>query len=113
RDAVWLSFAPRCGGGEDYELYLRISRDRPVSRYHDVVAEYRLHAASMSRNAVRMLGSVVSIVRSHRAFVRGNALREAALQSGVRAWREVYVPSLLAELVARRRQLGATASLKR
>jgi asparagine synthase (glutamine-hydrolysing) len=113
RELGGFDCSPRCWGCEDYELYLRISRDRPVSRYHDVVAEYRLHAASMSRNTVRMLGSVVSIVRSHRASVRGDALRESALQSGLRAWREVYVPSLLAELVARRRQLGATAALKR
>jgi glycosyltransferase involved in cell wall biosynthesis len=100
----------RCGtrfwGCEDYELYLRLSRQFAVARHVDVIAEYRIHSASMSHNRFRMMSSVVATLESQRAVIGKAANRREALDRGLRAWRSLFVPTLLAELVARRRQLG-------
>ncbi|HXH06722.1 MAG TPA: glycosyltransferase, partial [Vicinamibacterales bacterium] len=51
-----------CGGfpagldaAADYALYLRLAARYPVAEHDEVVAEYRHHAGSMSRDAGRML----------------------------------------------------------
>ena len=42
-------------GAEDYELYLRIARHSELILHESVVAEYRLHNDSLSRDGERMM----------------------------------------------------------
>src|SRR5262249_54401346 len=67
---------------EDYDLYLRITRRLPVRTHHEVVAEYRVHRASMSRNFGRMLRATVKILGSQREYLNGDPILEAACESG-------------------------------
>lgn len=48
-------FDPALRRCEDYELYLRITRDHRIASHNGVVALYRLHGSNMSLDAVEML----------------------------------------------------------
>jgi asparagine synthase (glutamine-hydrolysing) len=102
RQAGGFDGSTRYWGCEDYELYLRLARQSTVTRYHEVVAEYRHHRGSMSRDALRMLSSLMAVLDAQRDAVRGTPPRRSALAEGRRAWRNSYVPSVLVDLVARR-----------
>ncbi len=46
-----MRFNPAVDAAADYELYLRLVRHFPIHGHAAIVAEYRVHRASMSRNA--------------------------------------------------------------
>jgi glycosyltransferase involved in cell wall biosynthesis len=75
---------------EDYELYLRITRSHPVSSHGNVVAEYRQHRESMSRNAARMLVHALKVLRSQEIFVTRRPADYAAYRRGLWFWRNWY-----------------------
>jgi glycosyltransferase involved in cell wall biosynthesis len=75
---------------EDYDLYLRIARDLPVSRHEHVVAEYREHGTNMSNDPERMLRTVTTVLARQRDAVKGNALLEGALRIGLNRYRKQY-----------------------
>ena len=83
---------------EDYDLYLRIARIAPVYCHDKVVAEYRQHAANMSKNRALMLKSAVSRVQSQRKYVRKDARRQEAYKNGVRFWQAYFGDGLVAEV---------------
>jgi asparagine synthase (glutamine-hydrolysing) len=100
-----FSTSPRFRGCEDYALYLELARRFSVMRHMQVVAEYRLHSASMSTNLPRMLASVISILRAQRRWVANDARRRAARREGLDAWRRHYVHRIAIEIMARGSQL--------
>ena len=69
---------------EDYDLYLRIARRFPIYSHEKLVAEYRRHGASMSRNPALMLSTSVAVLRSQRQYVRGHKQYKEAYKAGVR-----------------------------
>jgi glycosyltransferase involved in cell wall biosynthesis len=77
-------------GCEDYDLYLRIARTFSVYCHGTVVAEYRRHGASMSKNPVLMLRGTLSILRSQREYVRENKKYEEAIGRGIEAAQGSY-----------------------
>jgi len=85
---------------EDYDLYLRITRRLPVRTHHEVVAEYRVHRASMSRNFGRMLRATVKILGSQREYLNGDPILEAACESGIRSYRNLYGLRLISQIAA-------------
>jgi glycosyltransferase involved in cell wall biosynthesis len=92
------TFDPALDAVADYELYLRIARLYPLCYHGRLVAEYRLHAASMSRDAALMLQGVLTVMRAQRAFVRGLPSLERAYELGLRSWREFYGEQLVEEI---------------
>ena len=93
-------FDPAFRACEDYELYLRIARTRPVRCHEKLVAEYRWHGGNMSRRRRLMLRTALRCLRSQRRFLRGNPARLAAYSSGVRFWQGHWGDPLLTETLA-------------
>jgi glycosyltransferase involved in cell wall biosynthesis len=83
----WLRFNPAVGAAADYDLYLRLARHRRIHGHGRLVAEYRLHDASMSRDAALMLRSTVRVLRNQRRYVTGTGDRLAAWDYGIRSFR--------------------------
>lgn len=57
-------------GGDDYEMWLRISKHFPIGHLDQVLAHYRMHESNVSNDNFRMtrtdLGAIESILRIHR-----------------------------------------------
>jgi len=82
----------------DYDLYLRIAKDFPISCHHHLVAEYRKHGANMTRNPALMLKSGVSVLNSQRKYIKHNSLWKKAYKNGLRFVRQCYGPPLAEQL---------------
>ena len=59
-------FDPTYRYAEDYDLYLRLTWRYPIVDHYTEVAEYRQHAATLSRNAEQMLPATLRLLRAHR-----------------------------------------------
>jgi glycosyltransferase involved in cell wall biosynthesis len=97
-------FKTTVSGAEDYDLYLRIARQQPIQCHDQVVAEYRQHETSTSRQPMLMMRSTLTVMRGQRAIVKGNHPAERALRQGMRSWRQQYGDQLMDTA---RRQLRA------
>jgi glycosyltransferase involved in cell wall biosynthesis len=93
-----MRFNPEFDAAADYELYLRIARTLPIHGHTAVVAEYRLHGASMSRNAAVMLTSTMEVVRAQRPYVARRRAYARAYEQGRRAWQGFYGEQLVEQL---------------
>lgn len=80
---------------EDYDLYLRITRNFPIYCYGELVAEYRQHNWNMSYDAGLMLKTSLCVLGSQRKFIRGNKQALEAYKAGIRNWQEYYGKKLL------------------
>lgn len=83
---------PSC---EDYDLYLRIARSRPIARGGEMIAEYRRHDANMSRDLVMMLRTALLVLAKQRAVARTTPAHRRAYQQGRSAWKTFYVEQQL------------------
>ena len=73
--------------GEDYELYLRVTQRHPTWCHRELIAEYRVHDANMSRNRREMLAGVLRALELQEEFVAGDPARRRTLAKGRRrAW---------------------------
>jgi glycosyltransferase involved in cell wall biosynthesis len=59
-------------GAEDYELYLRIARHSELILHDSVVAEYRLHQDSLSRDGERMILVTSRVLQMELPYLRGD-----------------------------------------
>lgn len=94
-------FDPLIVGAEDYDLYLRIARKFPVFGYDEIVAEYRQHDTSMTRDNVRMLKACHAVMRKQQRSVRGNKEWEEAYQTGVNNCRRLWGERLVSQVWSR------------
>jgi glycosyltransferase involved in cell wall biosynthesis len=92
---VGMRFNPAFDAAADYELYLRIARRLPIHGHTAVVAEYRLHGASMSRNAAVMLSSTMEVLRAQRPYVARRRAYARAYEQGRRSWQGYYGEQLV------------------
>jgi glycosyltransferase involved in cell wall biosynthesis len=83
-------FDPFLLGTEDYDLYLRITREFPIFGYDEIVTEYRLHDTNMSGNSGLMLQLCHSVLQKQKLYVRGNKPWEEARQIGIRTYRRQW-----------------------
>ncbi|HET9532657.1 MAG TPA: glycosyltransferase [Blastocatellia bacterium] len=88
----------------DYDLYLRITRDFPVHFHNHPVAEYRKHGENMSYNSALMMKTILEVIRSQRAYVKGKKKYEDAYRIGIRFYQEYYGDQLMNQV---RRHLRA------
>jgi glycosyltransferase involved in cell wall biosynthesis len=84
------AFDPLVNASADYDIYLRIARRYAFAPHETVVAEYRQHGRSMSRNPVLMLDTTLTVLRRQRAHAATNGGTLRAYREGVRHWREWY-----------------------
>jgi glycosyltransferase involved in cell wall biosynthesis len=96
--APLMRFDPAFDAAADYELYLRIARTFPMHGHTAVVAEYRLHGASMSRNAAVMLTSTMEVLRAQRPYVARRRAYARAYEEGRRSWQGFYGEQLVEQL---------------
>lgn len=85
---------------EDYDLYLRITRQHRVGNHSTKVAAYRRHGSNMSANAAWMLAQVLKVHARQRKHLRGDA-EERAWRAGVTIWKRYYAQLLYADLFCR------------
>ncbi len=71
-------------GAEDYDIYLSLARRFPVRCHNTVVADYRKHASSMSRNSFMMLRSALTVCHTQLPYIKGNKRYEQIYKRGVR-----------------------------
>ncbi len=83
---------------EDYELYLRIARERPICCHGAIVAEYRKHGANTSRNSELMLTTTLQVLKDQAKYLGNDSGRFIAFHEGVRSWRKQYGRQLASEL---------------
>jgi glycosyltransferase involved in cell wall biosynthesis len=81
--ASYGSFDASARASADYELNIRIARHRPIGCHHQVVLEYRRHAANMSADAGQMLRSAVSVRLAQRQYVVGDPAARQAWKDGI------------------------------
>jgi glycosyltransferase involved in cell wall biosynthesis len=93
-------------GSEDYDLYLRITRESPVYCHDKAVVVYREHGSSLSRNAATMLKSTLTVHRAQWPFVKGNKRYEQAYKEGERFWKQYYGEHLVERVRAQVRRKG-------
>jgi glycosyltransferase involved in cell wall biosynthesis len=79
---------------EDYDIYLRMSRNHPVANHRHVVAEYRRHGANMSSNSLEMLRSVQRVLARYRPPERSGPAA-VAWRQGQANWRRYYFEEIL------------------
>jgi hypothetical protein len=85
---------------EDYDLYLRIGRVRPICCHAVIVAEYRMHETNTSLNSELMLTTTLQVLNRQARYVRNDAHRLLAFCEGVRCWRKQYGRQLASELAS-------------
>jgi len=93
-------FDPTVGVCDDYDLYLRVTRDYPVSWHDGVVSEYRKHGTNTTQNPGLMLRSQVTVLRRQRQYAgeRGGPYAEA-LRRGIRQTQREYYGQFLVDEV--------------
>jgi glycosyltransferase involved in cell wall biosynthesis len=112
-----MRFDPAVDASADYELYLRIVREFPIHGHSASVAEYRLHGASMSRNASLMLTSTMQVLRAQRPYVARRRSYERAFEQGRRSWQGYYGEQLIEQIAEQARnprrwvQVGAMVAV--
>ena len=83
---------PKC---EDYDVYLRLSRDHSFAHHPALTALYRIHGANMSRDSRAMLKWVERVRARHRCPAAEHKQRAAAWRDGKRLWRRYYAEEML------------------
>jgi glycosyltransferase involved in cell wall biosynthesis len=84
-------------GPEDWDLWIRLAGRAPVRSVPDVVAEYRAHASSLSRQHERQLRDSVRVLRKHRGL-HGNCRHcTRAYKVAARRIKNMYYANACAE----------------
>jgi glycosyltransferase involved in cell wall biosynthesis len=83
-------FDPAVMPVEDYDLYLRITRDFPVYSHNQVIAEYRQHRSNSSRDVTVMEHAALAAHETQRDFVKANGSYREAYDAGTRFWQTEY-----------------------
>jgi hypothetical protein len=75
---------------EDYDLYLRITRDFAVYSHAEVVADYRQHSANTSRDFSTMQAAALAAHRAQWTMAKANKRLRQAYRQGEQFWRVQY-----------------------
>ncbi len=92
---------PAC---EDYDMYLRITREWPVFTHAEKIAAYRIHGNNMSGDAHLILTNVTRVL--HRIKSQLKTKEELrAYHTGIKMWRNYYSMQVIKKLKAEKSQL--------
>jgi glycosyltransferase involved in cell wall biosynthesis len=95
-------FDPALVAGEDYDLYLRVTKDFPVYSHSHVTAEYRQHRSNTSRDVTVMESAALAAHEAQWHFVKANSHYREAYDAGTRFWQNDYP---LQQMVSRVREV--------
>ena len=91
-------FDPTLLAAEDYDVYLRLSRDHPVTATAERLAEYRRHGTNMSNDLPFMLEQVLKVLRRHHETASSRPEWHSAYRRGIAGWKKHYGRKQLKEL---------------
>jgi glycosyltransferase involved in cell wall biosynthesis len=94
-------FDPALRACEDYDLFLRMTREAPAMCHPEVVAEYRWHSGNMSRDNALMLRCALDVLGRQWQHVRGHRRYEDAYREGVVFWQRLFGEQLLDDVRTR------------
>ena len=110
--------SPKVKGAEDYELYLRITREFPVMCHAQPIAEYRqydTYGNSVSGDPGLMLGSTLFAMCEQWKHVKGNKDVEQIYRQGVktkkRVWGGLLLDQIRTQLATRHDRLSGIRGL--
>jgi glycosyltransferase involved in cell wall biosynthesis len=83
-------FDPALMPVEDYDLYLRITKDLPVYSHNQVIAEYRQHSSNTSRDVTVMERAALAAHKAQWDFVKANSQYREAYYAGQAFWQNDY-----------------------
>jgi glycosyltransferase involved in cell wall biosynthesis len=69
---------------EDYDVYLRLAKNYPITSYEGIAAEYRQHGGNMTQNAALMLKTVLAVLARHAPAGEASPEWRAAYAEGER-----------------------------
>lgn len=85
-------------GCADWDLYLRIAQRYSICCHAEVVAEYRQHLPSMSRNSAAMLRDVLAVFAGQAEFIHTHPEFLGAYRDGWRKARNYYGERLTTDI---------------
>jgi glycosyltransferase involved in cell wall biosynthesis len=91
-------FDPSVDGAEDYDMYLRITRDHPVVFHGRTVSQYRLHGRNKSKDPLLMLRVTKTVLRRQRRYASRMAGGQEAYRAGKAFWNSFYGKPLVEEV---------------
>jgi glycosyltransferase involved in cell wall biosynthesis len=77
---------------EDYHLYLRIARLRPIVQHNTCVVEYRKHSGGKSNNTDRMVAAVMGILDRFEGDETLSRSERKTLERGRKRWLHAMLP---------------------
>src|SRR5438046_5359570 len=83
-------FNTSLGRAEDYDLFLRITKDHPIFCHSQFVADYRLHGSSRSADHSAMLRDTLKALNAQWDFVKGSDRHIKAFEVGTNYWQGRY-----------------------
>jgi len=92
-----FQYDTRLRAGEDYDLYLKITKKYPVMHHKEKISQYRLYSSNMSSNIPLMLDSVLKILKAQSKNLK-SAPEKEALQTGMVMWKNYYCGILYQKL---------------
>ncbi len=95
-------FDPALMPVEDYDLYLRITKDFPVYSHNRVIAEYRQHRSNTSRDVTVMEHAALAAHKAQWDFAKANSQYREAYYTGQVFWQNDYP---LQRMVSRIREI--------
>lgn len=103
-------FKAFCSPAEDYELLLRAARLFPSAHHRTVVAQYRRHPASLSRQGAVMLRAMQRVMEMQRPIAEENPRLMEAWREGDLYWRDHFGIATFKEIYKRLRSGEMTAA---
>lgn len=97
-------------GSEDYDIYLRLTRDHPSSAVAEALADYRRHGGNMSGDYPFMLRNSLKVLSRQKDLAMTRPEWAAAFDKGVRYWQRHYIGHQLGQL---RQAFGTRTGLGR
>ena len=92
-------FDPSCTPAEDYEMLLRAARTFPSAHHRTVVAQYRRHQATLSRQGTRMLSAMRLVMDKQWQMVETDPRLRKAWKKGDHYWRDHFGVAALREIL--------------
>lgn len=85
---------------EDYDVYLRLSRNYPVINHQELIASYRRHDSNMSYNIPLMLESAHKVLKGQVTYLKNSDNLIKAYNTGIRKWEDYYIRQYLKNIRA-------------
>jgi glycosyltransferase involved in cell wall biosynthesis len=86
---------------EDYDVYLRLSRQYPIAGYDTISTKYRRHGANMTENPVHMLRSAKIVLQRHRPKPSDGQVLEKSWMTGWEFFEAYYGQELVKQILKR------------